>query len=135
MQVATSSAAPPDFPFVFENGKLTVNPTEEEIKKTEATLRQADANHIPQGIEGGILFDGVILRRLPNDQFGQSVWLVKPSHFVFGKGAVRSKTVELVSPSSDAGGVMLNRGKKYRIFSVNLSDKYYVWKGTVIPLD
>jgi hypothetical protein len=60
---------------------------------------------------------------------------VKPSLFLLGKEKVDGDVIEIVSPTLDAGGVALHVGSRYRIFTVNLEGRFYVWEAVVVELE
>jgi hypothetical protein len=129
-----SHAIEPAFPYVFDGGRLSVKSSPEELVESRATLLHVDERHIPKSMDGGVLFDGEVIRQLPSDKFGQPIWLVKPLHFWRGKKEVRGGTIEVVSPTTQAGGVVLSPSRKYRIFTVNLEGRFFIWKAVVVEL-
>jgi hypothetical protein len=123
-----------DWPFVFDSGRLVVLLTPQELSETSSELLRADERHIPTSMEGGVLFDGQVLKQLPSDRYGQPRWLIKPLHFLLGREKVPDSTIEIISPKAEAGGVVLDAGAEYRIFTINLEGRFYAWKGVVAKL-
>jgi hypothetical protein len=122
------------WPFIFDGGRLIVKSTPEELSEAKSMLARVDEKHIPDDMLGGVLFDGEVTERLPDDKFGQPAWLMKPTHFILGSDKVRADGVSVISPRIEDGGVLLNSGAKYRIFTVNIEGRFYIWKAVVIEL-
>jgi hypothetical protein len=126
--------ATPKSMYRFEGGRLVAISSAEELAEAKSSLLHADENHIPKGMEGGVLFDASVIRQLPSDEFGQTVWLMRPVRFLLGRESVRCETIQLVSPAIDAGGVELTPGRRYRVFTVNLEGRFYIWSAVVVEL-
>lgn len=122
------------WPFIFDGGRLIVKSTPEELSKSKSMLARVDEKHIPDDMLGGVLFDGEVIKRLPDDKFGQPTWLMKPTHFILGSDNAHTDGILVTSPNIEDGGVMLNSRAKYRIFTVNIEGRFYIWKAVVIEL-
>ncbi|MBB6244155.1 hypothetical protein [Rhodanobacter sp. MP1X3] len=116
--------------FFYNKGELKVKLSNEDLGKTISDLKNADAEHIPHGMEGGSLFEAELVEKLPSDKFGQSNWLVKLNSVIL-PGDIRpgAAEIKLTSPKMTEGGINFLRNKKYKIFAVKIDGNFYTWKG------
>jgi hypothetical protein len=134
LPAAICVSAEPTWPFTFDQGRLVIKSTPEELAESKSILAHLDERKIPKSMSGGLLFDGVVTGRLSNDKFGQHVWTVKPNRILLGLEKMPKQSILLVSPRLANGGVNLVPEQEYRIFTVELDGRFYIWEATVIPI-
>jgi hypothetical protein len=118
------------------------------IAQREAALKSVTDSNIPQSFEGGVLFDGQVVKRLTSDRFGQQMWLVRPMHVYLrlgsyieaGRDIGEGRLVKIVSTRGESK-VDLLKGRTYRIRAcygdegpIAQSGRFFTWKGCVIAL-
>ena len=122
-------------PFWFDGGRLVVRSTPREILDNETALRQVDDTHVPPGSDGGVLLDGEVDHRMPDDAFGQHVWAILPSRIYVGSRKVTPAGIQVVSPRIEDGGIELVPHRRYRLFAAVLDGRLFIWKGNAIAMD
>jgi hypothetical protein len=120
--------------FTFQHGRLVARLSADEVKEYQDDLGQVSAGHVPEGAQGGVLFDGVVIRRLPDDRFGQPSWKVRITKGYLGSSNLSGQEIDLKTPILADGGVSLRPAEQARFFSVKFDNCFYIWKGTVLPL-
>ena len=131
------------FKFKFDDGRLVLpDTTKETLKECRNELAAISDDNIPNDISEGILLDGQVLSKLPNDKFGQPSWLIKCKHIYLAKKVEPSENqLILKSPLLKDGGVFLKRGGQYRIFAFPFgtspqksNGQLYIWSTSVLRL-
>jgi hypothetical protein len=134
LPAAICVAAESTWRFTFDQGRLVTKSTPEELAEAKSILAHLDERTIPKSMSGGLLFDGVVTGRLSDDKVGQPVWTVRPIHILLGLKKLPKQSIVLVSPRLADGGVSLVPGREYRVFTVELDGRFYIWEATVIPI-
>ncbi|MBB6243154.1 hypothetical protein [Rhodanobacter sp. MP1X3] len=124
-------------PMSVDQGKVKVKLTPAQIKASISAIRKTSDDHITNGLYKGPIFDAQVLGTAPSVA-GQPTWKLKILHNYQGEQDSGECTV--VTPAVKDGGATLVVGKKYRIYTVVVGDKFdvpddfYVWKGSVVGL-
>jgi hypothetical protein len=125
-----------------ETSRLGIPPlSKEELHDNLEDLAKTSDTYLPNGVNGGVLFDGVVTKRFPKDRYGQYVWLVRPDHVFLGRDKL-SDLVRVTSSTLPYSGVLLKTGHRYRIFALDstwISERkkegtYFTWNGNVLKL-
>jgi hypothetical protein len=132
-----------DWPYTLDDGKLVmINATRKEIAYTKASLTKITDRNIPENLEGAVLFDCQVIRRLPSDRYGQKAWLVAPNHIFAGFDQIANGYTKLTSPTIKNGGLIIEVGKRYRVLAVDFArldsgkkGELYIWAGSVSKLN
>jgi hypothetical protein len=90
-----------------------------EFRQRLAAVTDASVAKDSHEYDGTILLDCTVKSKLPNDRYGQSVWLIKPSHIFAGGDQIGSDSVRVMSPLG-IGSVNLRVGCRYRICAWDL---------------
>ena len=117
------------------SGRLNPAPTPEEQAKARAALANFKEADLAKDFAGGVMVEGRVIERLPNDPSGQAVWLVRPERFLLGKEQVAGDTIILTSMATRDGGVQLDVGEKYRIFTFEVDGHFMIWHLSVIEFN
>ena len=116
--------------------------TEQELAETREDLSSVTDENIPDGFDGGVLFEGIIEKEITTKQQQRShsrVWRCKPLHY-FGKTKHSMHPVKIMTSSNEKqGGVDLIIGHHYRFSALpekftGYRNKLFIWNGTVIDM-
>jgi len=120
----------------LDGGRLSVSLTPDEIKEGRSELLAAADGRVPSNVQGGLLFDAQLIRREDDSVPGQSVWTLKSTHVLAElPGAFKDRQIQVVSPAPGNGGTGFHPGQLYRVFAAKFNGRFYVWDGTVAPLN
>ena len=118
----------------FSDGRLIVHNSEKDVAENIVELGKVSEKYLPEGTEGGIIFDAKIIRRVDDDKLGQHVWILRPTKIYLGAPTTTLGEMKVVTPLIENGGVELAVGMNYRIFSINMNGRFFIWNGTVLKL-
>lgn len=112
-----------------------------ELRENKRDLAKTSDSFLPNGVSGGVLFDGIVINQSEKDKYGQYIWQIKPDHIYLGNEEL-SDLVRISSPSVSYNGLVLKPGNRYRIFAVpsdlsgskNKAELYLTWNGNVLRL-
>lgn len=126
----TSSLASGELNFYFsKNGVIRTDSRSEEISSARSTLTNFDAKQPkPKGMEGGILFDGIVESLVMDNEKNWSIRVIVDQWLFSDK--TDGKRITIVTPPLESGGIMFRAGKRYRIYAVELNGIYQTWDAT-----
>jgi hypothetical protein len=118
----------------FDDGKLIVRNTPDEITETRAIVEKITDGEQPRGFKASVVFDGYVASRLANDPHGQPSWRIRLDHVYVGASQLPPNMVTIVSPTVPNGGIVLKTGTEYRILAVHHDGRFYTWNAAVLEL-
>ena len=119
-------------PFPLDENGSAVSTREVLCDSRKNLLEYGNRRSIPADMEGGVLFEGVVLDVQTQLNGIEAVSMVV-EFIVLNDGAI-SPLVTVLSPAVGKGGVGFDRGKKYRVFAVPMRGKYYTWASATADL-
>jgi len=109
--------------------------SDKEVLELEASLR--DNKFTSNDMKGALIFEG-LLERKETDSSGEVVYqfrivaISKTAHKTIANEV--QDIISLISPSLQNGGVVLDVGRKYKVYAPQLPDgRFGVWRGLIIP--
>lgn len=119
----------------LDGDRLTANLNHAEIQQSKSELIDVTKGNVPASMQGGFVFDAYLIRREDDRVPDQAVWTLRATRIYAGKVAsFRNDKIDVVSPGTQAGGVVFLRNRRYRVFAVELHGRLYVWNATVVQL-
>lgn len=116
-------------------------PSNSALAKARRLLKSVEPMNIPKQTEGGLLFDGTVIKNESVPRRDIQLWLVKIGTVYRGENFHEGDPISIASPSIRNGGVNLKVNTRYRFFVIDLNesdasalDRYYVWHGLVLKL-
>lgn len=121
-----------------DQDKVKIKLTPAQIQASMAAIRKTSDDHIAKGLDEGPIVDAQVIGPAAKSVGGQPTWKLKILHNY--QGEHDSGDLIVVTPTPKDGGATLVAGKKYRIYTVVVGEKFdvpgnfYVWKGSVVEL-
>lgn len=120
----------------LDGDRLIANLSSEEIQQSKSELVDVTKAGVPASMQGGLVFDAYLIRRNNDKVPGQVAWTLRETRIYAGQArAFKHDQIQVISPAIQAGGAEFIRGRKYRVFAVELHGRPYVWDATVLQLN
>ena len=117
--------------YFSEKGIVRVELSQDEVDSDQKKIQNFEqSSSIPEGMAGGILFDGSIIS-LSSDNEGNSIVTFHILKMLLKDSTDPSpETLIVTCPPLGYGGIAFKIGASYRVFAVKLNNQYQTWGST-----